>query len=154
MAQVISVEERYVHALEAVFHQDLQDILVNTSDEAMEMINELKAGRKGKGGFVLKTLEVKGSRQSIPHNIMELRGFIGRMEDFVGCEEEYQTLVKWILADYLLVKDLESGMAVAGELDDDRWAIVAYIRALQYSQNVNVNDLPAETRQEIESQLE
>lgn len=37
---------------------------------------------------------------------------------------------------------------------DDRWAIVAYIRALQYSQNVDVNDLPAETRQEIESQLE
>ncbi len=28
----------------------------------------------------------------------------------------------------------------------DRWAIVAYIRALQYSQNANVNDLPAEAR--------
>ena len=30
----------------------------------------------------------------------------------------------------------------------DRWAIVAYIRALQYSQNANVNDLPAEARQQ------
>ena len=28
----------------------------------------------------------------------------------------------------------------------DRWAIVAYIRALQYSQNANINDLPAEAR--------
>ncbi len=28
----------------------------------------------------------------------------------------------------------------------DRWAIVAYIRALQYSQNANVNDLPSEAR--------
>jgi mono/diheme cytochrome c family protein len=37
---------------------------------------------------------------------------------------------------------------------DDRWAIVAYVRALQYSQNVNVDDLPDETRQDIESQLE
>lgn len=31
----------------------------------------------------------------------------------------------------------------------DRWAIVAYIRALQYSQNANVNDLPAEARNRI-----
>jgi cytochrome c553 len=28
----------------------------------------------------------------------------------------------------------------------DRWAIAAYIRALQYSQNANMNDLPAEAR--------
>jgi mono/diheme cytochrome c family protein len=31
----------------------------------------------------------------------------------------------------------------------DRWAIVAYIRALQYSENANVNDLPAEARSRI-----
>lgn len=37
---------------------------------------------------------------------------------------------------------------------DDRWAIVAYIRALQYSQNVNVNDLPADTREAIEAELQ
>jgi cytochrome c553 len=37
---------------------------------------------------------------------------------------------------------------------DDRWAIVAYVRALQFSQNVNVNDLPADVRQEIESELQ
>ncbi len=34
----------------------------------------------------------------------------------------------------------------------DRWAIVAYIRALQLSQNSNLEDLPAEARQELESQ--
>jgi mono/diheme cytochrome c family protein len=31
----------------------------------------------------------------------------------------------------------------------DRWAIVAYIRALQYSENANVNDLPAEARNRV-----
>jgi mono/diheme cytochrome c family protein len=31
----------------------------------------------------------------------------------------------------------------------DRWAIVAYIRVLQYSQNVNVNDLPTEARAKL-----
>jgi hypothetical protein len=31
----------------------------------------------------------------------------------------------------------------------DRWAIVAYIRALQYSQNANVNDLPTEARAQV-----
>jgi hypothetical protein len=34
----------------------------------------------------------------------------------------------------------------------DRWAIVAYIRALQLSQNANLEDLPAEAQQELESQ--
>jgi hypothetical protein len=31
----------------------------------------------------------------------------------------------------------------------DRWAIVAYIRALQYSENANINDLPAEARSRV-----
>jgi mono/diheme cytochrome c family protein len=31
----------------------------------------------------------------------------------------------------------------------DRWAIVAYIRALQYSQNANVNDLSADSRAKV-----
>lgn len=37
---------------------------------------------------------------------------------------------------------------------EDRWAIVAYIRVLQFSQNVPLGTLPAAERQEIESQLE
>lgn len=37
---------------------------------------------------------------------------------------------------------------------DDRWAIVAYIRALQYSQNVPLDSLPADQRQQIEAQLQ
>ena len=31
----------------------------------------------------------------------------------------------------------------------DRWAIVAYIRALQYSENANINDLPQEARSRV-----
>jgi len=31
----------------------------------------------------------------------------------------------------------------------DRWAIIAYIRALQYSENANVNDLPQEARAKL-----
>jgi mono/diheme cytochrome c family protein len=31
----------------------------------------------------------------------------------------------------------------------DRWAIVAYVRALQYSENANINDLPAEARSRV-----
>lgn len=36
---------------------------------------------------------------------------------------------------------------------EDRWAIAAYIRALQYSQNARLADLPAERRQAIEQEL-
>jgi hypothetical protein len=31
----------------------------------------------------------------------------------------------------------------------DRWAIIAYIRALQYSENANINDLPQEARARV-----
>ncbi|WP_422924304.1 c-type cytochrome [Singulisphaera sp. PoT] len=34
---------------------------------------------------------------------------------------------------------------------DDRWAIVAYIRALQLSQNARIDDVPAEKRTELEA---
>jgi hypothetical protein len=34
----------------------------------------------------------------------------------------------------------------------DRWAIIAYIRALQRSQWSTLNDVPAEERQNLESQ--
>jgi mono/diheme cytochrome c family protein len=36
---------------------------------------------------------------------------------------------------------------------DDRWAIVAYVRAMQYSRNVVLEELPAEDREAIESKL-
>ena len=36
---------------------------------------------------------------------------------------------------------------------EDRWAIAAYIRALQYSQNARLADLPDARRQEIEREL-
>jgi hypothetical protein len=32
----------------------------------------------------------------------------------------------------------------------DRWAIIAYIRALQFSQNANVRDLSPQDRQQLE----
>ena len=35
----------------------------------------------------------------------------------------------------------------------DRWAIAAYIRALQYSQNARLADLPADQRQALETEL-
>lgn len=31
----------------------------------------------------------------------------------------------------------------------DRWAIVAYVRTLQYSQNASINDVPAEAREQL-----
>jgi len=31
----------------------------------------------------------------------------------------------------------------------DRWAIIAYIRTLQFSQNANVQDLPAEVKAKL-----
>jgi mono/diheme cytochrome c family protein len=34
----------------------------------------------------------------------------------------------------------------------DRWAIVAYVKALQVSQHASVDDLPADLRQQLESQ--
>lgn len=37
---------------------------------------------------------------------------------------------------------------------DDRWAIVAYVRALQLSRNATVSDVPAAARQQLESQPE
>jgi hypothetical protein len=32
---------------------------------------------------------------------------------------------------------------------EDRWSIVAYMRALQRSQNANIIDIPEDVRQEI-----
>jgi mono/diheme cytochrome c family protein len=36
----------------------------------------------------------------------------------------------------------------------DRWAIAAYIRVLQYSQNARLADLPADVRQKVEADLQ
>jgi hypothetical protein len=34
----------------------------------------------------------------------------------------------------------------------DRWAIIAYIRALQFSQNAGIEAVPAEQRRQIDEQ--
>jgi hypothetical protein len=35
----------------------------------------------------------------------------------------------------------------------DRWAIASYIRALQYSQNARLAEIPADRRQELEAKI-
>jgi mono/diheme cytochrome c family protein len=36
----------------------------------------------------------------------------------------------------------------------DRWAIIAYVRALQLSQSAGINDVPAAERQRLEAEKE
>lgn len=50
---------------------------------------------------------------------------------------------------------ITNGYGAMGDYDDqipvnDRWAIVAYVRALQLSRNANVNDVPASARAEMD----
>jgi len=37
---------------------------------------------------------------------------------------------------------------------DDRWAIVAYVRALQLSQNATLNDVPSDERSKLETPVQ
>jgi chromosome segregation protein len=95
-------------AVEAVLGERLQAIVVSDQKKGLSLINYLRETGEGRGIFI--PITVVSEQQKIEPDI-SVPGVMGAVLKHVGYASEYETLVRHLLGNVVLVKDLESAVA-------------------------------------------
>ncbi len=108
---VISVKKEHTGAIEVALGNALQDIVVETEEDAKRAINYLKKGSRGRATF-LPVSSIIGKTLD-EYDIKETYGYIAPACDLVECDKKYREIVKSLLGRIAVTEDLDSAVAMA-----------------------------------------
>ena len=108
VAEVVEAPEAYEKALTAVLGDRLQYVIVKSQGEGVEAVEYLKHEASGRGSFIPVQLSRKLSK-SLPLGEAEV---VGPLLDMISVKEGYRDVAEYLLNDVVLIKDLQSGLAL------------------------------------------
>lgn len=109
VAQLLDIPEAYIIALEQTLASAAQNIVVDTDQDAEEIITWLKKERRGRVTFMpLNT--VKGGRSNLTLNE---DGVIGLALDLVDFDPKYQVVMEQLLGRVWIVEDIAKARKIA-----------------------------------------
>ena len=117
VAELFSVEDAYVTALETALGGALQNIITQDARAAQDAIAYLKKVQGGRATFLpLDTLRPRalGTREKAA---LSCPGIIGIAGDLVRCEEAIRPAVRFLLGQVLVADNLDHAMAAARKAD-------------------------------------
>lgn len=111
VSRVISVPTKYGVAIETALGGALQNIVVNTDEDAKQAIRYLKSIDGGRATFLpLNTIK---SRELKENGLDDCYGFVGVASDLCSCESKYSNILGSLLGKIVIVEDLNSATAIA-----------------------------------------
>ncbi len=127
LAENLKVSSTYRRALETAIGEASVSLIVEGTDQAFQCIEQLKADEKGAVTFFpLDRFHDKGSNGNgaAASDIVMEDGLIDWAYNLVDCERDYQPVVKGLLRDFVVVKDMATAQAHAGRLQSLRLNLV------------------------------
>lgn len=121
VADIISVEDKYVTAIETVLQSVMQHIIVDNEDTAKRCIRFLKETNAGRA-TMLPVSSMKGRSLNEPKLSSE-EGFEGIASELVQCDDEYSEIVKYLLGTTAVVDDIDTA-AFIGRRYGNKFRIV------------------------------
>lgn len=106
-SELLSTEEEYEGAIEAVLAERLQAIVVDSHERAVEFATFLADAREGRGSFLPLGLR---HRPALPQ--LQDERVIARAVDVVVADQAHLGLVESLLGDVLIVERLEDAVAL------------------------------------------
>ena len=113
VAQLITVPDAYVTAIETTLGQALQNIVTEDEQTAKAAVNYLKEGRLGRATFLpLQSIRSQAPRE---HELTAAAaaGAIGLASSLVQTEPRYKVLAEMLLGRTVVATDLDSAMRIA-----------------------------------------
>lgn len=113
VAQLLTVPDAYVTAIETTLGQTLQNIVTEDEQTAKAAVNYLKEGRLGRATFLpLQSIRAQAPRE---HDAAAAAsaGAIGLASSLVQSEPRYKVLVEMLLGRTVVATDLDSAMRIA-----------------------------------------
>ncbi len=112
VADLIHTEAGYETAVETALGGSIQNIVTDTEDTARTIIEYLKRNKLGRATF-LPLDAVKGRDDQDYERARKEPGIIGLASDIVSYDEQYASLVKFLLGRTLVADSMDSALSLA-----------------------------------------
>jgi chromosome segregation protein len=114
VADVVAVPAEYENAVEALLGERLQYVIVESHSQGVEAIDYLKSAAEGRASLIpmsrLRDLREQAEGEPVP--LPEHPGVIRPCLDVVRYDSAYEKVVRFLLADTLIVRDLPSALEI------------------------------------------
>ena len=123
VADLIEVPENYESAISTVLKSSLQNIVVETSDDAVAAINFLKNNKGGRATFIpLNSIKPKTIFENYKLAIQSRIGFIDIASNLVS--SKFSLLKDFLLGNVIVTKDIQNANSIS-QLIDKKYMVVS-----------------------------
>lgn len=112
LSGLIDVQRQYITAIETALGGAMQNIVVETEEEAKEAIAYLKKVHAGRATF-LPVSAVKGRLLEQIKEVSACNGFVGVASDLIRCDKKYDSIIKSLLGRVVVVDNIDNGIALS-----------------------------------------
>ncbi len=111
VSRVISVPKQYATAIEIALGAAMQNIVVESDEDAKQAIRYLKSIDGGRATFLpLNTIK---TRELHENGLPECVGFVGVAAELCSCDEKFKNILGSLLGKIVIADDLNSAAAIA-----------------------------------------
>ncbi len=112
LSGLINVDKKYVTAIEVALGGALQNIVVETEEDAKTAIRYLRENKLGRATF-LPVSSVRGKKLDDVAEIKKCDGFVGVASDLVRFDKKYTGIIDSLLARTVVVENIDDGIALS-----------------------------------------
>ena len=111
VSKLITVDKKYTVAIETALGNAIQNIVVDSDNDAKRAINYLKTNNLGRATFLpVSSIKPKDFKDDGFDSIF---GFVGIASDLVLTDEKYKTVIKYLLSGTVVTEDIDSAVTLA-----------------------------------------
>ena len=111
LSRLIRVEDEYTVAIEIALGGAMQNIVVDTEEDAKAGVNFLK--RTGVGRATFAPISVMKGKPLQEKEVEKCRGFVGIASELVDFEERYRGVVEYQLSRTVIVRNIDDAIAMS-----------------------------------------
>ena len=109
---LVDLDKRYVTAIETALGGALQNIVVESEEDAKAAIEYLRRTRGGRATF-LPVTSVKGRRLENAAQVAKSKGFIGVAAELITCDKKYSGIIDSLLGRVVVVDNIDNAIALS-----------------------------------------
>ena len=111
VSKLISSDAKYTLAIEAALGGKMQNIVVESEEDAKAAIEYLKSAKSGRATF-MPISAVKGNELEVD-KISHEKGFLGLASDLVSCDRKFEDIVKNLLGRTVVLETMDDAISVS-----------------------------------------
>ncbi len=111
ISSLMKVDSKYIQAIEAALGGAMNNLAVETEEDAKRAIEYLKSGKKGRVTF-MPVSSVSGKRLQAD-GVEKCRGYIGNAADIPEVDSRFSQIMENLLGRTVVVDNIDNGIAMA-----------------------------------------